>query len=336
MRRILIFLLFVLAVSWPSGHEVKAAPRAEIPRTPGELIALINAYRAENGLPAYTQNGTLMQLAQAQSDYQADTGTVTHAGPGGTRPIDRAYAAGYGGGQAVFVSEIIYGATSAGPQAAVSWWKTSQIHNDTMLASTYQEIGAGVATANGRNYYTGLTGYVAGGSPPQSAGNQPEGSSGAPAVVMVPVTIATPQPDGSVMHVIRTGQTLWTLAAVYEVPLADILALNNLPENAVIFPGDEILLKAADPPTPTSSPTQPPPTPTATRTATATPPSASAETGGQLAQNQGEAALAGSAKRDPAAENATTRLIVILALGGILTVLLASFLIQSKPEEPID
>lgn len=324
----LALMLFMLLQSMP--FDAKAARRAENLLTPGQIIALINAYRAENGLPAYTQNSILMQTAQGQADYQASIESVTHAGPDGSRPRDRAYAAGYGGGEVVFISEIIYGATASGPEAAVSWWKTSQIHNDTMLASTYQEIGAGVASANGRNYYTAVTGYVAGGVYVPPGGNTASENSEplVAAPVIIPVVRATPQENGSITHIIRTGQTLWTLSAVYEVPLAMILQLNNLPENAVVFPGDEIIIAKNVSPIATPTPeaesvtaTSTPISPTATRlaaTATAT------QRAVALAADQQE-----SNEEKSTNPNAGVRFTISLALAFIAIVVLATFFIRS-------
>ncbi len=76
---------------------------------PYSLIDAVNNLRAANGLPAYQINGTLMAIAQGHSDYQAAIGEVTHTGAGGTRPRDRAAAAGYGGGGTFFISENIAG-----------------------------------------------------------------------------------------------------------------------------------------------------------------------------------------------------------------------------------
>ncbi|MCU0488575.1 MAG: LysM peptidoglycan-binding domain-containing protein [Anaerolineales bacterium] len=86
---------------------------------------------------------------------------------------------------------------------------------------------------------------------------------------------ATPNPDGSVIHVVQSGQTLVGIATVYGMPLAELLALNNLTMQSIIVPGQLILVKAAEP-TATASPTltatrQPSPTPTITPTRTATP-----------------------------------------------------------------
>jgi len=97
--------------------------------------------------------------------------------------------------------------------------------------------------------------------------------------------IATPDADGSIVHIVKSGQTLVGISTVYKVPLADLLKQNNLTMQSIIQPGDRIVVKRADPTrtataTPTvqatisrtrtaratlpSSPTTPPPLPTQT------------------------------------------------------------------------
>lgn len=61
----------------------------------------------------------------------------------------------------------------------------------------------------------------------------------------MPVTAATSQPDGSIIHVIQQGQALWNIAAIYAIELSELLELNGLSANALIFPGDELLVKVA-------------------------------------------------------------------------------------------
>jgi uncharacterized protein YkwD len=76
---------------------------------PYSMIDAVNNLRASNGLPPYEIDSILMSIAQGHSDYQAAIGEVTHTGAGGTRPRDRAAAAGYGGGGTFFISENIAG-----------------------------------------------------------------------------------------------------------------------------------------------------------------------------------------------------------------------------------
>jgi hypothetical protein len=318
MRKFFLPLLILLAALPVPAF---AAPNAQ--GSPGEVIAIINAYRAENGLPAYTENSLLTQLAQGQSDWLASQGTPgdVHAGPGGTRPRDRAAAAGYGNGQSFFVSEIGKYAIGETPQSAVDWWKQSPDHNPTMIASTYIEIGCGVSTdGNGRYYYICLTGYIAGGS--ASSG----GSASAPttaqqpaAPVMIPVTKAEPRADGSIVHIIRQGQTLWTVSAVYEIPLQQIIDLNGYSESQIIFPGDEVMVA------PAGSATPPQAAPSAAPTAASTPQELAAL---QSENDDADPEAIILTSEETQSRNSTVKWVVGLALASILGVIVASFFIQ--------
>jgi hypothetical protein len=87
---------------------------------------------------------------------------------------------------------------------------------------------------------------------------------------------ATPDADGNIFVVVQPNDSLWAIAARAGIPLAELLALNNLTEDSIIAPGDLLLIGRVEPAaTPTVVVT--PPTPTATRpppppTATAVPP----------------------------------------------------------------
>lgn len=102
---------------------------------------------------------------------------------------------------------------------------------------------------------------------------------------IVPVTTSTPEADGSIIHEVQYGQTLWMIAEAYAADRNEIIRLNNLSgTNPVLFPGQKLVIRFAPTPTitptftstlrpptrtPTLSPT--PVTPTATRTITPTP-----------------------------------------------------------------
>jgi LysM repeat protein len=160
------------------------------------------------------------------------------------------------------------------------------------------------------------------------------------APVMIPVTKADPQPDGSLTHIVRTGQTMWTIAAVYEVPLDELMQLNG--NNETIYPGDEVVVAPAG--------TYPTLTPTVDPSATAQPsstptflPNSLLTPTEQLAQLSGEqitpAELSAqsnlSAEQQAQASNSTVFLIVGVALVSIVAVFAASFFIQKpRPPEP--
>lgn len=330
------FLLLALSIQFLAAAPTFIPPQG----TPGEILALINDYRAQNGLPSLAENSILSYIAQAQADYliSQPMGTVgdVHEGPGGSRPKDRAYAAGYGGGENISVSEIVKGGIDETPSSALAWWKTSPPHNNTMLTTYSQEIGAGAATdGNGRWWYVADFGYQAGGAyVSSSSSTQAAAVTAAP--LMIPVTKANPQPDGSIVHIVRTGQTLWTIAAVYEVPLEQVMELNG--NNETIYVGDEVMVAPAG-----SAPTAMPtidanatpipswtPTPLATRTLRPSDQLAQAQTPVQLAAQSNL-----SAKQQAQAANSTVYLVVGIALVSIVAVFAASFFIQKpRPPEP--
>ena len=329
-------LLLALSVQFLAATPTFIPPQS----SPGEVLALINAYRAENGLPALVENSTLSYIAQAQADYliSQPMGTVgdVHEGPGGSRPKDRAYAAGYGGGEGISVSEIVKGGIDETAQSAMAWWKTSPPHNNTMLTTFSQEFGAGAATdGNGRWWYVADFGYQSGGAYVPSDSSA-QGTPVAIVEIRIPVTVADPQPDGSIVHIVRTGQTLWTIAAVYKVPLEQVMQLNG--NNETIYPGDEVMVAPAGS-APTVAPTVDPnatitPTPTLPATATLRP----TEQMEQFAQTTplGLAAQSDlSADEKAQAANSTVYLVVGVALVSILAVFAASFFIQKpRPPEP--
>jgi LysM repeat protein len=223
-------------VSWtPSPAE--AAPRAA---SASEVIDAVNALRASYGLAPYIVDPILTAVAEKQNNYSISIGQITHYGPDGSRPRDQAIAAGYGGGATVFVSENIIMGTGLTPAEAVEWWTGDDPHLNTMIGANYRDVGAAVGQSDGAYYYTLLAGYVAGvGSAGSTApGSQVAGSSG-PA----PVVLAAPQSDGSIVHTVEAGQTLWTIAAVYDVELKDLLQLNGLTETAVLHPGDQVVIQ---------------------------------------------------------------------------------------------
>ncbi len=106
----------------------------------------------------------------------------------------------------------------------------------------------------------------------------------------VAITTATPNADGSVVHVVGPGETLWQIALSYGVKIDDIRTLNNLPagftdiregERLIIHPAGAITPPATASSTPTieQSPTsthvptntRTPRPPTATKAPTLTP-----------------------------------------------------------------
>ncbi len=264
----LILFTIIAVCVWGIRPDPAAAAHMSVDsKSASEIISRINAYRAQNGLYSYTINQNLMNSAQVQSDYQASIQSVTHTGSGGTSPKDRAYAAGYGGGSTIWVSEIIYGGTQATVDTAMSWWKGSSVHNNAMLSSQSLEIGAGVASSGGSTYFTVVMGLVSGSSSGETGGE-------IPSIPNNPVQVAEPGEDGAIVHIVQAGQTLWTIAAVYDVPLDQLLNLNEITKDTLLQPGQEIIIQPPRESEPTATPavesnptpseTKPIPTPSTT------------------------------------------------------------------------
>jgi len=105
-----------------------------------QIASLINAERANAGLPALTVNSQLAASAQGHAADMACNNLISHTGSDGSSSYSRMLAAGYSGS---FSEEIIYG--GGGPQAAMSWWMSDQIHRDAILKARTTEIGVGYA-----------------------------------------------------------------------------------------------------------------------------------------------------------------------------------------------
>jgi len=70
---------------------------------------------------------------------------------------------------------------------------------------------------------------------------------------------ATAVPDGSIVHTVQEGDTLFGLSLTYNVGMDQIIALNNITLNSILSIGQQLVIKAAD-----ASPTEPPPSDTTT------------------------------------------------------------------------
>ncbi len=85
----------------------------------------------------------------------------------------------------------------------------------------------------------------AGGSAPVVPG-QPTAVPVAPPVATAFVAFTQPpRPDGSVVHIVQTGDTMTGISTAYSVPIETIMELNGLRSSRFIFVGQELLIKPA-------------------------------------------------------------------------------------------
>ncbi len=121
-----------------------------------EILALLNAARAERGLSTLSANAILANAAYNHSLDQATYNTMTHTGSDGSRPTDRAERAGYRGD---FIGENVLERPNRHASAAFDQWWNSGSHRRTMLHPDFTEIGIAYAiAADGQHYYTMLLG----------------------------------------------------------------------------------------------------------------------------------------------------------------------------------
>jgi uncharacterized protein YkwD len=120
-----------------------------------DVVAAINAYRSQNGLPAYTSNDDLARAAQSHSADMACNNLFVHTGSDGSTPSSRVSAAGFA---ATAVTENVYGSyPPLSGHDVVSWWATDQSdpnHNLNLISTTYKEIGVGYAFFGNYGYFT--------------------------------------------------------------------------------------------------------------------------------------------------------------------------------------
>ena len=228
-----------------------------------EVINTINSLRAQRGLAALQSHPALMQIAQQHSQYQASIGDWTHVGPDGSSPRDRAIAAGFGDGAHVLIAEnVAYWQNGSIMDVINGPWNDPD-HHHTMYNPSAKYIGAGVAYSGDLVFYTVDTGSWVGDpapTPEDPALSSTPSTSQEPTAV--PVVVSTPMSDGTVKHIIAGGQSLWTIAAVYDILLEELRELNELEPDAIMKLGDEILIQPSYTPTNTpigqASPTLPP------------------------------------------------------------------------------
>jgi LysM repeat protein/membrane protein implicated in regulation of membrane protease activity len=102
-------------------------------------------------------------------------------------------------------------------------------------------------------------------------------------VRLAPDEAPPPTPTPILYHAVRSGQTLWEIALTYGLSLEQLLALNSMDQNALIQPGELLLVRQAEPtPLPTLPPTETPPP--ATPSPTQTPTTASTAVSASLSQ----------------------------------------------------
>ena len=213
--------------------------------TPYDLINAMNSARIANGLPALTVSDILMGTAQSTAEIMAANRSGGHIGD----VKGRIMAAGYGGGQDAWATENFMTGPASLERIMMAW--SDDLHMIPAVNPNYCHIGAGVAENDGVVYYILHAAYTSMHACGSGVVSTP-GNSLTPAVEptsaisqwIIPVQVATPGSDGYLIHVVKSGQTLWNIAEAYGVTLEDIMNMNYYisPENQEIYIGQKVYI----------------------------------------------------------------------------------------------
>lgn len=259
--RFLLLLAVFCALALPQARVYSAAP------SPYDMIAAVNDLRAGLGLAPLEIDGSLMAAAQGQADYLASIAPNVgdgHSGPGGSRPPDRALAAGYplGPGTNVIENWAASSPSTSLSDIIYSTWSDT-LHWNTMTASDAVHVGAGIAEGGGLVYYILDVGVKYGSGGTTGGGVASTIPTTAVTAQVAPVQVATPNAEGKIIHTVKLGQALWSIAAAYDMTVDQIKASNGL-KGETIYVGQELVIQAAYTPTPSPTATLTPRPPTRT------------------------------------------------------------------------
>lgn len=219
MLRKMLFLTLLLTLLLPAVQAQDAV---------SDLLGRINTLRGELGLHPYTLHPALTAAAQNHASWMANSTQVGHVQPDGSRPRDRAAAAGYASS---WVSENIYMGSNASVDSAWNFWINSSVHYAGLTSPNYQHIG--IATASGAYGQAFVLVFGAPGGSVSSAsdntGNSAGAQSAAPAAP--PSYVVGVDARGNIMHEVQPGDTLGDIALIYGYTWEDIpymLELNDM------------------------------------------------------------------------------------------------------------
>ena len=287
--KVLLPFLILLVAGWivlPLQSKAAPSPVDHLQtggHTASDLIDAVNRLRLENGLNELSPHPSLMQVAQWEAD------AIAGGAPGHTRPPGLTLGAwmislGYplGGNIALdgYRSENWVAGSELTVDEAIQLWLGDAPHTNTMLSAQRSDIGAGVAlgedpwgktvyyyvietalqTTSGQQQYEASALLTALPQTQAAIYGDPTQAAVAASIsqYMIPVSVATARPDGDVIHEVRHGQSLWSIAIEYGVKINQIKLLNNLTSNQV-YTGQKLLVqKSATQPATIETPTQAP------------------------------------------------------------------------------
>ena len=205
-----------------------------------DLILAMNTLRVSYGHPALIEDPIINAVAQSTAQIMAANNMSWHIGD----VRGRIASAGYGGGGTVWATEnFAVGHGSIGIDQIMAMWADPD-HMLPAVTAAYCNVGAGVATVNGKTYYILQAAYVSGqecGSY-SSTGSGEAGSVVPVPQIIIPVQIATPDEDGNVYHVVQAGQSFWSIAVAYQITIQDLETWNNISRNTPLQSGQQLYI----------------------------------------------------------------------------------------------
>jgi len=146
LRRALIFTFAAAAIA--IGSSSSAAAFTHVERSAqgataqSDIVALVNAYRANNGLQAVSQNGALTAAAAWMAGDMAAKNYIGHVSSDGRSPTQRMSAFGYPATSMYTGEDLGAGYATAG--AVLAGWQASAAHNAVLLNPNYNAVGIGL------------------------------------------------------------------------------------------------------------------------------------------------------------------------------------------------
>ena len=144
------------AAEAPARTPAPAPTQAAAPQPPanssteGQVLALVNAARADHGCDALAADAGLAAVARAHSADMRDSGYFAHTNLAGLDPFDRAAAAGL----SARAENIARGQDDAA--AVMKSWMESSGHRANILNCSLTKLGVGVAEGSGGPWWTQL------------------------------------------------------------------------------------------------------------------------------------------------------------------------------------
>jgi LysM repeat protein len=251
IQRFLYWFMFIVfgigAFCWPQvvqADDVHPAPQNQA--SAYDLIIAMNTLRVSYGLPALVEDPIVNAVAQSTAATMAANNMSWHIGD----VRGRLAAAGYGSGGTVWGTEnFAMSSSGMGIDEIMAVWADPD-HMRPAVTAAYCNVGAGVATVNGRTYYVLQAAYVSGqecGSSSSSGKTLSSGTgAGTTSQLIVPVSIATSDADGKVYHIVQAGQSFWSIAIAYQISIRDLETWNNLSRESQLNAGQRLFIPGKD------------------------------------------------------------------------------------------